>query len=100
MGLIENYSEQIHRLCKNYKVRSLYSFGSVNSARFNKESDIDLLVDFDTSDPIEYSDNYFNLKFALEKIFDRSIDLLEEKATKNPFLRQSIDKSKLLIYGQ
>ncbi len=100
MGLIESYSEQIHRLCQNYKVRSLYSFGSVNSARFSKESDIDLLVDFDTSDPIEYTDNYFNLKFALEKIFDRSIDLLEEKATKNPFLRENIDKSKLLIYGQ
>jgi uncharacterized protein len=100
MGLIENYKEQIQRLCENNKVKSLYSFGSVNSTKFNNESDIDLLVDFETSDPFEYSDSYFNLKFELERIFNRSIDLLESKATKNPFLRDSIDKSKILIYGQ
>jgi uncharacterized protein len=100
MGLLENYKDQIQKLCKNHKVRSLYSFGSVNSNRFDKESDIDLLVDFETNDPIEYSDNYFDLKFELERILDRSIDLLENKATKNPFLRENIDKSKILIYGQ
>lgn len=100
MGLVENYKDQVQRLCKTNKVKSLYSFGSVNSARFNEESDIDLLVDFETSDPFEYTDNYFNLKFELEKIFNRSIDLLENKSTKNPFLRESIDKSKVLIYGQ
>ncbi|MDZ4714193.1 MAG: nucleotidyltransferase domain-containing protein [Cytophagales bacterium] len=100
MGIIETYKEQILRLCENHKVKSLYSFGSVNTTQFTKTSDVDLMVDFQTSDPFEYSDNYFQLKFALEKILDRSIDLLENRAIKNPFLRQSIDKSKVLIYGQ
>lgn len=100
MGLIETYKNQIQRVCENYKVKSLYSFGSVNTTRFTKDSDVDLMVDFITSDPIEYSDNYFDLKFELEKIFNRSIDLLENKAIKNPFLRENIDKSKVLIYGQ
>lgn len=58
------------------------------------------MVDFDISDPLEYSDNYFDLKFELEKILNRSIDLLENKAIKNPFLRENIDKSKKLIDGQ
>lgn len=58
------------------------------------------MVDFEASDPIEYADNYFGLKFDLEKIFNRSIDLLENKATKNPFLREKINRSKILIYGQ
>ena len=100
MGLIEKYKEQIQRLCKNHKVKSLYSFGSVNTHHFSKESDVDLMVDFETNDPFEYSDSYFDLKFELEKIFRRSIDLLENKAIKNPFLRENIDKSKVLIYGQ
>lgn len=100
MGLIETYKDQIQRLCENHKVKSLYSFGSVNSTRFTNESDVDLMVDFDTSDPIEYADNYFGLKFELERILNRSIDLLENKATKNPFLREKIDRSKILIYGQ
>jgi predicted nucleotidyltransferase len=58
------------------------------------------MVDFETNDPIEYTDNYFDLKFELERILNRSIDLLENKAIKNPFLRENIDKSKVLIYGQ
>ena len=58
------------------------------------------MVDFDTNDPIEYTDFYFGLKFELEKILNRSIDLLENKAVKNPFLRANIDKSKILIYGK
>ena len=100
MGLIETYKDQIQRLCKNYKVKTLYSFGSVNTTKFSKESDVDLMVDFETNDPIEYTDNYFDLKFELERILNRSIDLLENKAIKNPFLRENIDKSKVLIYGQ
>lgn len=100
MGLIETYKEQILRLCENYNVKSLYSFGSVNSKLFTVNSDVDLMVDFNTTDPLEYTENYFELKFALEKILNRSIDLLENKAIKNPFLRESIDNSKVLIYGQ
>ncbi|NJN43121.1 MAG: hypothetical protein HC811_13740 [Flammeovirgaceae bacterium] len=61
---------------------------------------MDLVVDFETSDPFEYTDNYFDLKFKLEKILNRSIDLLENKAIKNPFLRENIDKSKILVYAQ
>ena len=100
MGLLETYKDQIQKLCKNHKVKSLYSFGSVDTQRFTKESDVDLMVDFEITDPLEYTDNYFDLKFELERILNRSIDLLESKAIKNPFLRENIDKSKTLIYGQ
>ena len=99
MGLIETYKEQIRKLCEMNKVKSLYAFGSVNTALFNHNSDVDLLVDFEINDPVEYSEKYFNLKFNLEKLLNRSIDLLENKSIRNPFLRQSIDKSKALVYG-
>lgn len=98
MGLLEIYKEQIQRLCKNHKVKTLYSFGSVNTPKFTTNSDVDLMVDFAISDPIEYTDNYFDFKFELERILNRSIDLLEQKAIKNPFLRENIDRSKVLIY--
>jgi len=100
MGLIETHKNQIQKLCENHKVKTLYSFGSVNTTKFTKESDVDLLVDFKIEDPIEYTENYFDLKFELEKIFNRQIDLLESKAINNPFLKESIDKTKVLVYGQ
>lgn len=100
MGLVETHRNQIKGLCEDHNVKFLYSFGSINTPHFSDHSDVDLLVDFDTNDPFEYTDNYFGLKFELERILNRSIDLLENKAIKNPFLRENIDKTKVLIYEQ
>ena len=75
-------------------------FGSVLTKHFNTKSDIDLIVDIDSIDPMVYADNYFNLKFALQDLFQRKIDLLENKAIKNPYLRKNIDQSKALLYGE
>jgi uncharacterized protein len=99
MSVLETYKHQIQRLYEHHKVKTLYAFGSVIATKFTPDSDIDLLVDFKTDDPLDYSDNYFNLKFELEKIFHRPIDLLESKAIRNPYLKESIDKTKVLVYG-
>jgi len=32
-------------------------------------------------------------------LFNRNVDLLEEKAIKNPFFKNSVNNSKQLIYG-
>jgi predicted nucleotidyltransferase len=99
MNLIESHNKDIQKLCKAYKVKSLYAFGSVLTDTFNSESDIDLIVDFQLLDVLEYGDNYYNLKFSLENILKRNIDLLEEKAIKNPYFRKTINQNKKLIYG-
>ncbi|MDL5044477.1 nucleotidyltransferase domain-containing protein [Oscillatoria amoena NRMC-F 0135] len=99
MGFIETYKNQIQRLCESHKVKTLYAFGSVNTEKFTQDSDVDLVVDFKIDDPIEYTNNYFDLKFELERILNRQIDLLENKAIRNPFLKESIDKTKVLLYG-
>jgi predicted nucleotidyltransferase len=99
MTIIEKNISKVHRLCTKHKVRKLFAFGSVLTNKFNNESDIDFIVDFENVELPEYADNYFDLKFSLEKLFNRKIDLLEEQAIRNPYLRQSIDSSKQLIYG-
>ena len=80
-------------------MKNLYVFGSVLTNKFNDTSDIDLIVDIDSNDPLDYADNYFNLKFALEELLKRQIDLLEDKAIRNPYLRYNIDNSKTLLYA-
>jgi predicted nucleotidyltransferase len=79
MKLIEFNMEKISRLCKKYKVSKLFVLGSVLKDSFSNESDIDLVVDFDQVDLTEYADNYFDFKDKLELIFNRSVDLLEER---------------------
>ena len=99
MNLIEKNISPISNLCREYKVKQLFVFGSVLTDNFKKNSDIDFIVDFQRMDLYEYADNYFDLKFSLEHLLNREVDLLEDKAIRNPYLRKSIDSSKQLIYG-
>ena len=48
---------------------------------------------------ISYFDNYFDFKYALEELFGRSVDLVEDQTINNIYLRQNVDASKQLIYG-
>jgi predicted nucleotidyltransferase len=99
MNITEQRKDNLKVLCAKYKVKSLSVFGSILRADFNRESDIDFIVDIDDTDPLSYADKYFALKFAFENLFQRKIDLLEEKALNNPILRQRIDATKVRIYG-
>lgn len=99
MNIIDQNIKAIRNLCEKHKVQQLFVFGSVLSNRFSKSSDIDFVVDFNDVDVYKYADNYFDLKFSLEKLLKREVDLLEEKAINNPYFRQSVESSKHLIYG-
>ncbi|OFY37956.1 MAG: hypothetical protein A2W91_19900 [Bacteroidetes bacterium GWF2_38_335] len=100
MNILSQHIKQIIILCELNKVKSLFAFGSVTTDKFMPDSDIDLIVDIDENDPYLYSDNYFNLKFQLEELLKRQIDLLEQKALKNRFLKSEIDRTKVQIYGK
>lgn len=100
MNELKQYMTRINHLCKIHNVRSLFAFGSIITNEFNINSDIDMVVAIDSNDPLDYSDNYFAVKFALEDILHRQVDLLEEKAINNPLLKKEIDNTKVLIYGR
>jgi predicted nucleotidyltransferase len=99
MTFLDKYSNDINKLCKHHKVKRLYAFGSVLTNRFSKLSDVDLIVDFDKIDVDQYADNYFDFKFSLQEILKHPIDLLEEKAIKNPYLKKAISQKRQLVYG-
>lgn len=86
-------------LCCTHNVKSLFVFGSMLTKDFKYDSDIDLLVEIDETNPLIYADTYFNLKFQLEQMFHRKIDILEQRALKNPYLMARIDQSKMRLYG-
>ena len=98
MNLIDNYRSQIIELCDNHNVKELYLFGSVLTDQFNDSSDIDLLIQFDQFELLEYFDNYMDLKEKLEKMFNRQVDLVENQAVRNPIFRKVLDREKRLLY--
>ena len=99
MNLLKNYNKDSAELCKIHKVKSLYAFGSVLTNKFTDDSDVDFIVDFQQLNVLDYGDNYYALKFSLENILKRNIDLLEEKAMKNPYFIKTLNQNKKLIYG-
>ena len=99
MQFLTKHLSRIAALCEKHKVRHLFAFGSVLTSRFSDRSDVDLVVDFENIPVEDYAKNYLDLKDSLSLVFERDVDLLEEKAIRNPILRRNIDNSKLQIYG-
>ena len=92
--------EELQRICALYKVRALYTFGSVNTNNFTDQSDIDFLISFDKTISIEeYTDNYFILQYQLRALFKRDIDLVTENSLSNPYFIQEVEQTKQLLYG-
>lgn len=99
-SIFKNNLHAIREICKIHKVKSLSAFGSISSDNFKDESDIDLLVSFESMEHGEYADNYFLVADEFEKLFERSIDLITEKSLSNPYFIQSVNLTKQLIYDQ
>ena len=101
MNIVESKVKTIVALCKHYKVKTLYLFGSILTTRFRQDSDIDFLVKFDKDNIhlADYADNFFDFQYALEDLFGRKIDLVCDDAIKNPYFRAEVDSKKQLIYG-
>ncbi len=100
MSELTSNIDQVKRICFGNKVKSLFAFGSIITDNFNDDSDVDLVVEISEEDPLNYSDIYFKLKFQLEQLFKRKVDLLEKKAIKNSNLKDQIEKTKVLIYAE
>ena len=89
----------IERLCEMYDVKKMYFFGSVCSDRFHEKSDIDILITFKELSVERYTDNFFALHGELVRLFQRKVDLVTEASIVNPFLRESIEENRELLYA-
>ncbi len=99
MNILEQHIREIEALCIQHSVKSLYAFGSVITPHFGQESDVDLIVDLGEKSDLEYAEAYFQLAEELERILNRSVDLLTLRSLKNPFFIQKVESTKSLLYA-
>lgn len=98
-SLIKERHDDFIGLCRQHKVSKVYAFGSSITDHFDPiKSDIDVIVDLDIKDPIEYGETLLSLWDNLEIFFKRKVDLLTDDSINNPYLRKSIESTKKLIY--
>jgi len=97
-ALITDHLDEIHDLCGRYGVKRLAVFGSAVKGTFDPtRSDVDFVVEFDGSSDGWHS--YFDLKFGIEELLGRPIDLVGMAAVDNPYFRQAIELTQRELYA-
>lgn len=103
MKLIELNIGKITELCKKYRVKRLFVFGSILTENFNAESDVDFSVDFDREsiqkDKLDWAEVFFGLIEELQSVLGRKVDLVVDSNVTNSYFRKELDATKQLVYG-
>jgi len=96
---LEARKDDVAQVCSRHRVRRLSVFGSALSDRFDPaRSDVDFLVEFERMAPSEHAAHFFGLQEDLEALLGTSVDLVEPGPIRNPYFRQSIETSRVLLF--
>lgn len=99
-SLISEKQERLEKICQSRDVFSLAVFGSAAGGGFDLDrSDLDFVVEFKPMSPVDHKNAYFGLISDLEKLFGRSVDLVELGAVENPYVRWSIETQQKTLYA-
>ncbi len=90
--------ERIADFCRRWKISEMSVFGSVVRKDFRPDSDIDVLVSFETGAGWSLLD-LITVQDELAALLGRSVDLIEEAALRNPYRRAAILESRRLVYA-
>jgi len=89
---------EIERICRLLPVKRLGLYGSALTRSFSPNSDVDILVVFDSDENVDLFEKYFELKEQLERIFGREVDLVVDKPFRNPVFRERVEKTRTIVY--
>ncbi|WP_223270837.1 nucleotidyltransferase family protein [Subsaximicrobium wynnwilliamsii] len=88
---INSKMTEFSALCKLYRVKALYAFGTSVTDQFNEESsDIDLLIEIDIEEPIQRGETLMTIWDQFEAFFSRKVDLSTSASIKNPILKKTL----------
>ena len=87
MNVVEMLRKNEETIKKRYGVKRIGIFGSFARGEESEGSDIDILVEFDEGQ--KTFDNYMDLKYFLQDLFGRDVDLVTAQALK-PQLKEDI----------
>jgi len=92
--------DAIERLGRMYHAQAIWLFGSAACGEFDpRHSDLDFLVIYEPGHSDTAWDDYWGLKEGLQAMFDRKIDLVDRQAMHNPYVIESVEQTRELIYG-
>ncbi|MEM9275410.1 MAG: nucleotidyltransferase family protein [Cyanobacteria bacterium P01_F01_bin.143] len=88
--IYETLQQYLTKLQEQYQVKTLGIFGSYARGEATDNSDLDLLVEFQGDLTF---DNYMDLKFFLEDLFNKKIDLVIRDDIKAQIREKVLEKT-------
>ncbi len=88
-------TQQIAEYFKTQPVLKAWLFGSFARGEETVDSDVDILVVLDHSQPVGLK--FFGMYEDLKELLGRNVDLVTDRSLA-PYARQSVDHDKILIY--
>jgi predicted nucleotidyltransferase len=96
---INQQQANLAALCQRYRVQRLQLFGSAATGAFiPATSDLDFVAEFSDTQASDYPDRYLDFAEALEKLFNRHVDLLTKRAIRNPYFRAEVERTAQIVY--
>jgi predicted nucleotidyltransferase len=80
---------------KHQPVERAWIFGSFARGEETEDSDVDLLVDLDQSQPVGL--RFFGMWSELEQLLGRRVDLVTESSLAD-YARESVNRDKIMVY--
>ena len=99
IDLVRLHLPEIAQVCTTHRVARLDVFGSATRSDYRTgESDLDLLVAFQSMPPRELADAYYGLLEDLRTVLGVPIDLVMRDAVKNRYVAAAIERERQPVY--
>jgi predicted nucleotidyltransferase len=95
---VRKYQQEIDAICHELSLQRLDLIGSASRDDFSPQSDVDVLVTFQGDGSL--FGRYFSLKERLERLFERPVDVIEERAISNPYFLRAVNSDRVKLYGE
>ncbi len=97
MKLTAEQIKKIKAYFKTQPVLKAYLFGSYVRDEATKESDVDILVDLDYSQPVGLE--FIQMKIDLQNLLSKNVDLVSSRGL-SKYIKPYIDSEKVMIYAR
>ena len=97
MKLSDKQIQSIKDFFSGQPVLKAYLFGSYSRGDETDESDVDLLVELDYTQPIGLE--FIQMQIDLQQLLSKKVDLVSARGL-SKYIQPVIDKEKLLIYAR
>jgi predicted nucleotidyltransferase len=98
-GEIEVSRAALAEIAKRFHIRRLYLFGSAARSELRPDSDIDLLVEFESNGAPSLG-GIVEIQDAFNKLFHgRKVDVATPSILKNPYRKRAIEKDMAVLYA-